>query len=204
MWSMQPAGRRHDDVHAGAERALLGLRRAPAVDGDARDRRVIRESLDVVVDLDRQLARRRQDEHRGAAQPSGRRRPARRARIRRSRIGSTNAAVLPVPVSAHAIRSAAARARRDDLALDRRGLGVTTLGDRREQRRVKAERLERHALRLNRDFHAQRLVAWADARRGSPHRGGRYGRTTGATTASPRGMGRNGVWVQTDQRTRKG
>ena len=49
----QPPGRGDDDVDAGLERALLRAHLDAAVDGDARERRVIREALDVVFDLHR-------------------------------------------------------------------------------------------------------------------------------------------------------
>ena len=47
----QPAGRGDDDVDAGLERALLRIHRDAAVDRDAGEVRVIREALDVVLDL---------------------------------------------------------------------------------------------------------------------------------------------------------
>ena len=68
----QAAGRGDDDVDAGFERAFLRLHRHAAVDGDARHRRVIREALNLVVDLRRELARGRED------QRARRRRAARR------------------------------------------------------------------------------------------------------------------------------
>ena len=59
----QPAGRGDDDVDAGFQRALLRTHVDAAVDGDAGDVGVIDEALDVVFDLDGELARRREDEH---------------------------------------------------------------------------------------------------------------------------------------------
>ena len=85
---------------------LLHVHRHAAVDGDARDRRVIREALDLIFDLHGQLARRRQDQRARA--------PAARGRVaslrNRCRIGTRNAAVLPVPVSAQAMTSRPASA----------------------------------------------------------------------------------------------
>ena len=58
----QPAGRRDDDVDAGLEGALLRAHLDAAVDGDARHVGVVGEPFDVVRDLHRQLARRREDQ----------------------------------------------------------------------------------------------------------------------------------------------
>ena len=63
----QPAGRGDDDVDARLERALLRIHRDAAVDRDAGEVRVIGEALDVVFDLDRQLAGRREDQDAGEA-----------------------------------------------------------------------------------------------------------------------------------------
>ena len=71
----QPARRGDDDVDAGLEGALLRLHRHAAVDGDARDGRVIREALDLVVDLRRELARRREDQRARRMLRGARRRP---------------------------------------------------------------------------------------------------------------------------------
>ena len=58
----QPSRRGDDDVDAGAEGALLGLHRHAAEDRDARNSRVVRESLHLIFDLHGELARRRQHE----------------------------------------------------------------------------------------------------------------------------------------------
>ena len=63
----QPAGRRDDDVDAGFERALLRTHVDAAVDGDAGDVGVVDEPLDVVLDLDGELAGRREDQDAGIA-----------------------------------------------------------------------------------------------------------------------------------------
>ena len=59
----QPPGRGDDDVDAGSQGALLRAHLDAAVDGDAGQVGVIREALHVVLDLDAQLARRREDQH---------------------------------------------------------------------------------------------------------------------------------------------
>ena len=66
----QPARRGDDDVDAGLERALLHVHRHAAVDGDARDRRVIGQALHLIFDLHGQLARRRQHQRARAAAAS--------------------------------------------------------------------------------------------------------------------------------------
>ncbi len=58
----QPSGRGDDDVDAGFEGALLGLHGNAAVDRDARDGRVIREALNLVVNLRGKFARGREDQ----------------------------------------------------------------------------------------------------------------------------------------------
>ena len=59
----QPARRGDDDVDAGLERALLHAHLDAAVDGGARDGRVVREAVDLVFDLHGELARRREHQH---------------------------------------------------------------------------------------------------------------------------------------------
>ena len=71
----QPARRRHDDVHARLQGTLLLIHRHAAIDGNAGQIRVIRESLNVVFNLHRELAGRRQDQHARIAALLGRRRP---------------------------------------------------------------------------------------------------------------------------------
>ena len=61
----QPSGRRDDDVDAGLQCPLLRIHRHAAVDRGARHLRVIREPDQRVLDLHRQLARRRQHERAG-------------------------------------------------------------------------------------------------------------------------------------------
>ena len=71
----QPAWRRHDDVHARLQRTLLLIHRHAAVDGNAGQIGVIRESLNVVFNLHGELAGRRQNQHAGVAALLGRRGP---------------------------------------------------------------------------------------------------------------------------------
>ena len=59
----EPPRRGDDDVDAGFEGALLAAHLDAAVDRGAGDRRVIGEPVDLVFDLDGELAGRRQDEH---------------------------------------------------------------------------------------------------------------------------------------------
>ena len=157
----QPARRGDDDVDAGLERALLHAHLDAAVDRRARDGGVVGEAVDFVLDLHRELARRREHQHAALA-----RRPLRRsagdvprvACSSRCSVGTTNAAVLPVPVSAQAIRSWPASASgmtalwigrvsvkprsrmpsssRGSRLSDANGTGVVSHGDRLERRRV--------------------------------------------------------------------
>ena len=62
----QAARRGDDERDAGRQGPRLRLHRRAAVDGHAADAGVVAEALDVVVDLDRQLAGRRQHQHAGA------------------------------------------------------------------------------------------------------------------------------------------
>jgi hypothetical protein len=96
----QAARGRHHDVDAGSERPLLDVHRDAAIDRYARHGGVVGQALHLVLNLDRQLARGRRISVRvrgGCGGASWR---------NRCRIGTRNAAVLPVPVSAQAITSA--------------------------------------------------------------------------------------------------
>ena len=98
----EPARRRHDDLGAGAQRPLLRPHVDAAHDRHRRQADVVAERQRLLVDLHGQLARRREDQ--GPAH-------VRAGRCcSRCRIGSRNAAVLPVPVEAQPIRSRPARA----------------------------------------------------------------------------------------------
>ena len=61
----QPARRGDDDVDTGLERTLLHAHVDTAVDGGARHPRVIRQAVDFVLDLHRELTRRREYENPG-------------------------------------------------------------------------------------------------------------------------------------------
>jgi hypothetical protein len=61
----EPSGRGNDDVDAGAQGALLDAHLDAAVHRSARNRRVVGQAVDFVLDLHGQLARRREDEHPG-------------------------------------------------------------------------------------------------------------------------------------------
>ena len=114
----QAARRRDDDVDARFERALLRAHLDAAVDGGARDGRVIRQPVDFVLDLHGQLARRREHQHAAArlvrrglgSFAHARQQRSWSAVSSRCRIGTTNAHVLPVPVSAQAMESPPASA----------------------------------------------------------------------------------------------
>ena len=118
----QAAGRRDDDPGAGAEGADLRLEADAAVDRGRADPAVGAVGPDALLDLERELAGRGEDEGadrrpRGVAAVRASRCPARRAdcqpgvrvALSRWRIGRTKAAVLPVPVWAPASRSRPAR-----------------------------------------------------------------------------------------------
>ena len=86
--------------------------------------------LERLGDLDRQLARRRQHQRLRRASASG---------SMRARIGSANAAVLPVPVCAWPSTSRPCEQRRDGGGLDRRGRLVADVGQGAQQRLRQAE-----------------------------------------------------------------
>ena len=93
----EPAGRRDHDLRPGAERALLRPHVDAADDRHRRDADVVAERQRLLVDLQRQLARRRQDERAAASRATARRagaagsaagtRRSCRCRSRRSRSG---------------------------------------------------------------------------------------------------------------------
>ena len=100
----EPSGGRDEDLGVRAERHLVALLAHASVDDGVPDRVVTAVGLHAFADLRRELARRRQDEAPDA------RRARRRDEERCCSIGSTNAAVLPVPVWAQARRSRPCRA----------------------------------------------------------------------------------------------
>jgi hypothetical protein len=87
----EPARRRHQDVHAALERVDLRAHGHAAEDGRHGQVRVRRQRPRVVLHLRRQLPRRDHTSARVAPRP----RPSSRCRM-----GSTNAAVFPLPVAA--------------------------------------------------------------------------------------------------------
>ena len=58
----EPAGRRHDHVHAGLEGPLLWVHGDAAEDGHARHGGVVRQPLDLIFDLHGEFSRGSQDE----------------------------------------------------------------------------------------------------------------------------------------------
>ena len=62
----EPARCGDDDIDAGLQRAFLRRHLDATVDRCAGDRRVVREAVDLVLDLHRELARRREHENKGA------------------------------------------------------------------------------------------------------------------------------------------
>ena len=131
----QPARRGDDDVHAAAERVLLRAHADAAEDRGAGERRVHGERVEVLEDLRRQLARRRQHQ-----------RARRAARLARS-AGAGSAAGTPRSCRCRSARRRARRGRpspAESLGLDRRGPGEAELADAFEQIGMEAERGERH------------------------------------------------------------
>ena len=100
----QAARRRDDDLGAGAQRADLRIEADAAVDRGRADRVLGAVGPDALLDLERELAGRGEDQGADDARP-----PAGRDACRRWSIGSTKAAVLPVPVWAPARTSRPAR-----------------------------------------------------------------------------------------------
>ena len=131
----QPARRGDDDVDAGAERAFLAAHFDAAVDGRARDRRVVRRGRGFRPRSARRARASARGRARGSSRRAGPSAPLGTVSSRCS-VGTTKAQVLPVPVSAHAMRSSPASASRNDRALDRPGFGESEVADAFEQPRV--------------------------------------------------------------------
>ena len=98
----QAAGSGDDDVDAAADGVDLRALADAAEDRGATDAHRLAEGADVLIDLRGELARRRDDERARVTATE-------RISTSRSRIGRTNAAVLPVPVCAMPMRSRPAR-----------------------------------------------------------------------------------------------
>jgi hypothetical protein len=138
----QPAGRGDDDVDAGLEGALLRAHRHTAVDGGARDRRVIRKPLHLVVDLRRQLARRR--EHQRARRFVGGARTGLAIFANQTRQDWQHVRGSLAGASLGAADDVAAGERvRQHGALDRRRLHEAAIRERRPKRRLVDEGVER-------------------------------------------------------------
>ena len=101
----QAARRRDDDLGTGAQRADLRIEADAAVDGRRADGVLGAVGPDALLDLERELAGRGEDQR---ADDAAGHRPG-RVPWRRWSIGSTNAAVLPVPVWAPARTSRPSR-----------------------------------------------------------------------------------------------
>ena len=138
----QAARRRDDDLGAAAQGTDLGIEADAAVDGGRADRSRRAVGADALLDLEGELAGRREDEGADAA-------PTVAAALAWSRwiIGSTNAAVLPVPVWAPAMQVAAGEDQRDGFGLDGGGHGVALFGDRAEELGRQPETIEGHGVR---------------------------------------------------------
>ena len=149
----QPARRRDDDVDAGAQGALLAVAIHAAVDGHAGEGRVVREA---VMSSSICTASSRV----GASTRPRMCPPVDGVFSRRCRIGSRNAAVLPVPVSAQAMRSVACEDDGKDRALDGRGLDEAAVGDAFEEARVQVEGGELEGRRVVRHHLERHHRAW--------------------------------------------
>ena len=190
MWSSSRPGRRDDDLGAGAERALLRPHVDAADHRDRRDADVVAERQRLLVDLHRELARRRRGPARGIL-PCG-------LPFSRWRIGSRNAAVLPVPVDAQPIRSRPGQDDRDGLGLDGVGRVYPMSAHRFGECRNEVELVSRHARRSQ--------LAWSAAsthREGRSQRPGvigeRYCHNRVTIHPPPRGSRRRGIPCQVDR-----
>ena len=193
----QAAGRRDDERDAGGEGPRLRLHRRAAVDGHAADAGVVAEALDVVVDLDGQLAGRRQHQHAGAGRVG--RRPG--------GVGGGRGGQQPIDQRQHERRGlagaglgagddvAAAADQRQHRRLDRRGVREAAVADARDQVGVEAERLERERLGV-RD---RELAGRFDRGRGNRRGSGRFrGAGRAGTAAGRTATGLSGRCSQAD------
>ena len=179
----QPARRGDDDVDAGAQGALLHAHLDAAVDGGARDRRVIRQAVNLVFDLHGELARRREDEHaalrgrrfrRRRSAPSGWRRRQQPLQHRDDERGGLAGAGFGARDEV-----VAGERERNDRALNRPRVAEAEIADAFEQPRIEAERRERDRRRVaRRRFERGRLARSMDATAGFSARARRPGRRT--------------------------
>ena len=148
----KPPGCRHQDLDAAAHDGQLLLDVDAAVDHRRPESAVLAVGADRFLDLDRELARRRQDQ-----------RPDRMARRRRAGVGGRGELVQDRQGEASRLAGAglgtahhvlACHDQRDRLHLDRRGRGVTCFGHRTEDLRPQAERGKARAI-------AHSLNSWA-------------------------------------------
>ena len=101
----QPAGRGHQDVDAARERAHLRRLADAAVDDRDREAQVPAVGAEALADLRSELARRREHQRAHRIARALAERATACASRGAARIGSANAAVLPVPVCAQPSRS---------------------------------------------------------------------------------------------------
>jgi hypothetical protein len=155
----QTARRRHHDVDVGAKGALLHVHRHAAVDGDARDRRVVGETLDLILDLHGELARWRENERPRPRLPVAaamfrqeealQDRGKERGRLPRTGFGAGDD-VVP------------RQRKRDDAALNRARFRPAEISDSAQQPRVERQPLEWDGRSVeNRRFDRERrYVSW--------------------------------------------
>ncbi len=139
----QPAGRGDDDVHAGFQRALLRAHLDAAVHRRARDAGVVRETVDFVFNLDREFARRREDQDprlrgnarlkasRDVGQQALQRRNDERRRLARARLGARDQIL-------------AGERERDDSRLYRPRVRPSEIARAFEEPRIETQGRERH------------------------------------------------------------
>ena len=151
----QPAGCGDDDVDARLERALLWPHLDAAVDGGTRDGGVIREAVNLVLDLDRELARGREHQHARFSLRWGGPFDSRvlgalaqgKQRLQHRDDESGGLAASRLGTGDHV---AAGERERDDGALNRPGVGPSEIPDAFEQTRIEAKAREGRRRRVAR------------------------------------------------------
>ena len=142
----QPARRRDEHVDAAAQLAICGLMLTPPKIDGRLQRHVLAVVAHALLDLRRELARRREDQCADAARPF----------VRRRR-GARHEPLQQRQREAGRLAGAGLRAGHDvapfehdgnDATLDRRGLRVALFRNATQQRGRKAERIERHVNKL--------------------------------------------------------
>ena len=152
----QPAWCGDHDVDASAECLCLRADRRPAEDRRARERGVIDEPLQVVLDLDDQLAGGREDEYpgqTGGRRVAGRSGPLEQATEHRQQIGGRLAATS-LRAGDHV---AAGHDDRINRCLDRGGGREAAVLNTKGERRVETQLLERDRVRLHDGYRNYRL-----------------------------------------------